>query len=223
MMGSNRIVKFAFFLTALIMINGCTVVCYGLGGLVDTNNPEIVTIPQQEIITLRRESTVNVILVGGEEITGKFVELKKMLPGEYKIEYGRVKMMLQTSYLPDIGDTMELTITNEVYQGVLIGFDYGYIYVLLTGFENPKRLPLTSVNHIMTNEGTRLESRQLSILIEEGILPVMRVMVVHCPPHMEYILPHNIEKVQYYRKPNTGKFFGSLVGALLDILILTTK
>jgi hypothetical protein len=130
--------------------------------------------------------------------------------------------MLQNSDLPDIGDTMEITVTDEVYQAALIGFDYGYMHVFLTGFENPKRLPLTSVEQIMTNRGAKFESSQFAILIEQGCLPVMRVMVVDRPPDTEHIFLHEIDYVQYYRTRNTTMFFGSLIGAIIDLLIITS-
>ena len=132
-------------------------------------------------------------------------------------------MRHQNIDLPEIGDTMEISITDDVYQAELIGFDYGYIYVLLTGFENSKRLPLTSIDHIMTDKNTIIKSKRLAILIEQRILPVMRRMVVDCPSNTEYIFMHEVESIQYYRMRNPGKFFGGLVGAIIDILILTSK
>ncbi len=66
-MGKNRTVKLVFLLAALIMINGCTVVCYGLGRTFDTYNPEIVTISHQKIITLRKETAVDMVLVNGKK------------------------------------------------------------------------------------------------------------------------------------------------------------
>lgn len=205
-------------LLLLLMLSsyGCSVIGYSIGSAIDNSKTPVYE--GRNIAQLRSGDKVRIVRRDSAVIEGIYKESESLDSSVYAAQYAEFLNRIPTAVNPpSLGDTLLLTIKDQVQKYVFLGFSANGL--------NVQRLP-TNTNGILIYRSLSLMERRDGIPIDynalrqmaaNDLLPINECIVVEST-RKELKIPLNELKDIGKLKPQDAKWTGLAVGLGLDAL-----
>lgn len=232
-----KIVIGIVLLVILVSGNGCSVIGFTRGAIVDASKPDTVTVGVWDIPTVNDGTTIRVTTVDGEQIMGRFTGLDRAPDENYAVRYSDFRdQVSDTIALPALGDTITTILTTGMYvEGELLGFDFQSVLPGLTGkgtIRSPTQswiisvraigdtassdLPLRDVRQIAASTGDIFEGEVLRRLAAGKQLPLFSALAVDDSGGIRLVPMDMVDTIELKNKKNE-KWTCLAIGAIWDV------
>lgn len=225
-----------------LAVNGCSVICFGLGAAVDAEGPDTITVSAWKTEEIKPGASVRVILENGTEVSGKYRGTDRISEQEYADKYaGFREQKKQELILPLLGDSIAVTVKSGSQEmRRFMGFDYRYVTIepeeeTPTSIAGTSRilamrtegdttsgfLLVSDIDQILDARGNVVEVESLQRLASTGQVPVYAAIAVEDSLGERLIPIHEIDEIVAPKK-KTAKWVGLALGLGIDFVILAS-
>lgn len=200
-------------------VGGCTLVGLGLGARSDKNAKKTrKTVTSWQFELLKVGDKVDVQLLDGGHVTGKYAGLDQVPAEEYAQVYARSREAADAE-LPPLGARVKI-VTNDATtpDSELLGFDPGQIVVRRA--KALWRIEVAKTESILDQEGGGVAGPALARLMNDGKLPFLSRLAVENNSGRVRVPFTDVAQVAVVNGGNAGKVTGLLVGAAVDTAII---
>lgn len=220
--------------------NGCSVLCFGLGAISDSANPDTLTISGWEVQTVKPGKEMKLTLRDGEQLTGRYAGVDSVPEQQYAQSYASYRKQTgKEAPLPSLGEKIDITLNSGVQgERELLGFDYQYATAKTKGKEAPipvtyhcaisvrhpgdttsGTVPVSNIDRIVDGKGIVVKGSILEQLTSEGQVPFLSAVAIHDSSGRRQIGMEQVKRIELQKKRNT-KWKLAAAGAAFDILLL---
>ena len=228
----NRAVQALICISLFIMINGCTVIGFGIGSFIDSRKPDIRFDPACDLEKLELRQRITVVLKEGGRIKGEFAGIGTIDNEDlYAARYAdMMKRITSRPELPEIDDTITVYMKpakNKVYmerifQGFALSSNPGGRKIYLKyGYRRSKALEtvnLDLVHAIADASGQRYSIDEMEDFITAGGLNDLTVLVLKNRANIQKIELNSIDTITKRPEGKMAKILG-IAGLVTDLVI----
>jgi hypothetical protein len=235
------LIGFALFaVTAVVGIDGCSIIGLTIGAISDASKPDTVTVPGWRMETIERGRSIKVILKDGDQVAGKFVGIVRAPEAEYAQRYGDFcQGQPEELGLPRLGDQVTIILGNRVTgEREFLGFDYHYPatedeakalsnlvvpnYVILVrsmGDTALGRVSLAGIDEVEDSQGNALDGKILANLVSEKSVPLTSTIGLEQLAGTTQVAMDQVYQIDVKAK-KTGAKTGFIAGAIIDVIVI---
>lgn len=217
---------------AIVLINGCTAVGFGVGYFVDSK-AEYVDYPLQHgLDSLEFKDELLITLKNGSTQKGKFSGVTVVDPDEYAVLYEELRAECQSSFsLPALGDTLTIYLKPErnkeykerLFDGFMFSsFESGRQTLIKARYfkgQSSENVNLNRIFRITNSSGIETDVGELERFIASGGLNSITALVLSDKHSRQKVRLVDIEDVKIIPKKKAAVLFAGL-GLVVDIAIL---
>jgi len=218
----------ALILSLVLLLQGCTVVGFAIGGLAD--GPLRETVPPTEYADIKSGNKITVNQMNGDIWEGKFVIVSQKEKEEYRNNFAAFLLpkTTDTASFPLPGQTIFLFSKDlQKMEAEFIGFDFritGKSFLCLIAHENENSgFDSTSLQSrfkgIKNSNDNFWETELILKLLSDQRLPLLSQMQVDWEGRTREIHLEDIAVIKKHRKQN-WRMIGSAIGFAIDVVIL---
>ena len=237
----DMIVKFcktAIILFLILIIDGCSIVGFGIGTAVDRSRSDEKRIDVWEIGKVDEGTRMTIFLNDGSAIEGEYGGLAALPDSDYLADYRRIQNE-ETGplILPQIGDTIRISTVHKseneyrfrcfIYKYIKKASEFnnhpvaGNQFILaipLNGDGYIEEIALSDIQRVETMTGIVIEGDNLREYSRQGRLPLKTAAVLKPDSGASLYMPVNqISSISIPRIKKTGKTL-FIVGLVIDIV-----
>jgi hypothetical protein len=231
---SRKVFSVIFLLVtagAILLLNGCSLACTGLGALEDSRAPDIAgTVPGSKLEKVKVGSQIIVNLKDGNYVCGKYAGIDTIPNEKYDEEYAELqKQMPEGSFLPSIGDTISCISKYGRHDDIkFLGFEEKNMMLSSIEKYRPEKLKLEYLIKIMDKYGNETKGEAINNLKAEGKFPSLFFPGISVEINSgeedewdydivskTFIYINDIDQIQI-KSRKYGKLIGCLSGAAID-------
>ncbi len=187
---SKAISKLALLIVAAatLALHGCSLTLAGLGALSDASKPDQTILSGWQAATIKRGTSINVVLKDGSRLSGKYCGLDRISIVQYAANYSEAREQKPEGILlPALGDSLGISLFSKKakapenkLEGTLKGFVHDRILILTTqkGKTWPSEVDLSMVEKIADGRDCAIAGETIKRLIFEGKIPVLSAIVI---------------------------------------------
>lgn len=203
---------------ATFLFNGCSVVGFTVGAIIDGSKPDRDTIPGPQVVAkVGKGDTVEIIQKNGEHLRGEYVGTDTISMAEYAQRYNETRKQNQGITLPALGDTID--INNYLSEAEFLGFGDEYILVKRQVNPQPTRFALDRLTSIRDSRGNVIEGETLKKLLHDGKLPLLSAIVIKNGLRTTRVPIDSLRQVDIPATKN-AKWGGLVFGAGVDVAVV---
>ncbi len=220
-MGTPKGASIFFSLLLLVTIyylQSCTVIGYGLGNAIDSSSPDTLTIDPQDMHLLKTGTSIEIVLIKGDTITGVYQEMEIIAYEEYKQMYQK-KMVFNNEKWPQLQDSIQITYrrSGSIRKGTFVGFAPGQLFLQMHTATYPSNLDYLKQIEFNTFE---MDPTKVDSLILANDVP-SRITVHVKKDTTKLNIPLDDIALTYRPVEKFGERIGMLLGLSVDVLLLS--
>jgi len=205
----------------VMMLNGCTIIGWTAGAMVDTALPKQKILPASEATAIGWNTPVKIIGTGGQIVAGQFDGFGRLSPADYATAYRRALSTLETTMvLPLPGDSLRVvTRLSQTLDGVFVSADTEGIRLLPSSSQKAEDIPYRIIRELSGTQGvTHPDSLRRCIVMHR--LPTSTALALQRHGKRELFPLDSVLQIQV---PYTarGARIGLGIGLAVDIAVLT--
>lgn len=201
---------------------GCTLLGLGAGALVDRGGSHRKVIAGWQVATIKPGQPIDLVLEGGQLITGRFGGLHRAAPAEYAQAYSRWREIGAGGAFPLLGPGATLRTRESDSKADLVGFEHETVVVRLPDRQEDSRIRLDKVLALSDAGGKTVDGAALLTLAATGKMPLLTRVAVDTPSGRVTVPLDEVSTVLLHTSAGRGKLVGALVGLGIDILIIAS-
>jgi len=219
------------------LLAGCSAVGFTAGAILDEATNNKAQVEPWRVGSLKYGKDVTVFLRDSTLVSGNYHGLYDVDRRSYSRKYlNAVSDTTSNIYLPAINDTIDVVLDKNIYRdNCFLGFGYTYrkslkinnIDKIANRFyissDSNSTLPenrfyLNNVTEIITDNGKATRGHTLSLLIENGKIPITAGVRIVTMSNIEQIPLEDIDHLEYRKKNAKWVFFG--LGLAVDVVMV---
>jgi len=215
----------------LFLINGCTVIGFGVGAFIDSRAKQISLDPHNDLDSLDLGKHVSVYFNDGESIKGEYKGIAIIDDDAYPNRYAEIrKQSPENLNLPTIGDTLSIYLKpakDKVnMERVFLGFDFSQDPKNLKTFLNYRytrspardRIDLDLIHTIIDRNECEINVAEVDSFIQRGGLNDATAIALKVKGKEQKIALNDIEAITLKPDGKMTKIFGAM-GVVTDLVI----
>ena len=208
---------FALLITTFLLSSGCTIIGLSLGTIGDATKSNYISLEPNVTIELKPGAAYRFKLKNGDVLAGKFVRWEREPTKAYIKAFSRVS---RHEYVPVYGDSIVVTTkSGKQYYGRFYGFDHPHIAILsMPSRPGLTRIILDDLKVIADSRGNRFDIETMIAAIDSNQVPIITNLIVNVGTQTRRIGINEVAEIEQ-RQKKTGKLFGFLFGAAVDLAV----
>jgi hypothetical protein len=205
----------------VMMLNGCTILGWTAGAMVDSALPKQEILPASEATAIGWNTPVKIIGTGGQIVAGQFDGFDRMSPADYATAYRRALSTLDTArFLPRPGDSLRVvTRLSQTRDGVFVSADTGGIRLLPSASQKTEDIPYRLIRELSGAQGViHPDTLRRNIVMHR--LPTSTALALQRHGKRELFPLDSVLQIQVPYQPR-GSRIGLGIGLAVDIAVLT--
>lgn len=214
---------FLLLLAASFPAAGCSMIGFAIGAAADADDGKVVS--PSRVTTLPRDTKVRVV-ERGRWIEGRTDGLETTDDGTYAIRYAAAVACLPDGAFPRLHESVTVHLDEGdrppvSFHAELLGFDRESMTVLPAGERTPRDLELRRLAGLTLADGRSVDAIALRDAVRTGAIPQRTALVLRTDRGRELIPLDRVDQVAR-RSSGSGKLAGFLVGAVIDVVVVTS-
>jgi hypothetical protein len=204
------------------MLSGCTVIGIVAGASADLSNARARHATWSEVRSVPRGREVEVALISGDTLRGKFGGLRALPADSYRFAYDSTRVLLAgDSELPLLGETVFFTpVKGPHVRGPFRGFEAEALAVYQPDEHSTAYLPLSKAAQLRNRDGRSFDVGHLRFLASSRALPSTREFMVQSGGQTYGVPLDHIQQVYAPPHPTYYWILGGVIGLVLDAAIV---
>ena len=207
-------------------LQGCTVGGYTIGKMIDSSKPDTTFVTGSQPESLKSGKEVEVTLIDGSQVTGKYLGLDRVSREGYAELYEDFRQQNRdAASLPPLESEMEITLKSGIKgERQLWGFDRNpdlgaFISVSMVGDTTSGIVQLSDVDRVVDADGNTTQGEILRKLASGNQIPLPQAISVQDLSGTQQIPIHNVRQIGVKNKKN-ARWVGLGVGAGIDVAVI---
>lgn len=225
--------KTAFVLIVLasvvgtFLLSGCSLIGFTVGAIVDGSKPDRDSIAGQQVIeNIELGDSVEVVLVNGGLLEGVYIGVDTFSVTEYDQTYNEASSQIEDDIiLPEVGDTVTLTINGYLSKAQFLGFGHKYVLAKRQGDRRISMIDLDNLTSITNTRGNSVKAKIVKNLLHDGRLPSALPALLIKDGQTTARIPIDSLKFISVETSKNSKWVGLGIGLAVDVVavvIVTT-
>jgi hypothetical protein len=215
----------------LFLIDGCTVIGFGVGSFIDSRAKQITLDPLKDLDSLEIGKNIMVQLKDGDAVKGEYRGIRTIDDDAYPNRYAEIrKQNPENLNLPAIGDTLTIYMKpakDKVnLERIFLGLDFSEDPKNLNTFLNYRytrspakdRINLDLIHTIIDRNDREINIAEVDSFIRRGGLSDVTAVALKMKGNEEKIAVNDIETITLKPEGKMSKIFGAM-GLVTDLAI----
>lgn len=205
----------------LIQMNGCSIVGFGIGSIIDAKKADTGTISPEEVKVIQPGSKIVITLRDGTEIGGRYRGIEELSPQAYGRRYTKRREEWGSEiYLPAIGDTITIiTESGRQCVGEFLGFDHKIACVKLLDRSGSTSTNLNIIETIEDDRGNVVSGLRLKQFVFDGKIPFQSAIAIDATWTKTLIALDEVHQIQIPVKKRGGELGGCVFPAVVAVIL----
>jgi hypothetical protein len=217
---SSSVARIVALVAVTVTAAGCTLVGFGVGVWKDRKASNRTVVADWQLATLKAGESIDLVLGGGRQVTGRFGGVHLAPPAEYAQAYNRWREAGSGAAAPMLGPGATLRTRQNETRIDLVGFDPETVVVRATDGSDDTRVPMDTVIALSDAEGMTVDGPALLRLAATGRMPFRSRVAVDTGARRVFVPLDEVVTVLVRTRRNEGKIAYTLIGLGIDILVL---